>query len=475
MKEKIKSIMVISFFMISICFLSLSQNKNNKKENIIKEDNSKVTINVESKKYGLYKKLEKDIKEDYSYKEIKTIVNTVCNCKVKENKANSNEEVIKEEKDDIIDEGIENEILEEEINEEVIEDSGEEITGNDSKEEITKEDKEVIKDETLEVEKEIVDDNKNDETKVEEKIEEEDKDNIIDEIIENEMLEEDIKEGISDNSKEEITDNDSEEETEKEDVIEVGVNNNEILEEYKPILKNGFYEENGNTYYYENDKKVTGLKVIDGVNHYFSPIGKYLGTNNIKVIDVSYYQGNIDWNLFVESDYYGVILRMGYYDTLDKKFDEYIKEIKRLNIPYGIYLFSYSTTITGSLKEATFTNSVISKYNLKPTLGIYYDIESWSSKNGATSNNISKDMYDKIITNYISEVSNYVENKYKVKVYTGRWYAYNRLSSYARSYVDWVAEYNKTCKYYENYSMWQYTSKGSAPGINGNVDISYIL
>lgn len=277
-----------------------------------------------------------------------------------------------------------------------------------------------------------------------------------------------LEEEILDDSKVEITDNDPKQEI-------ILNNDNEIIEEYKPVLKNGFYEENGNTYYYENDKKVTGLKVINGVNHYFSPIGKYLGTNNIKVIDVSYYQGNIDWNLFVESDCYGVILRIGYYDTLDKKFEEYIKEVKRLNIPYGIYLFSYSTTITGSLKEAAFTNSMISKYNLKPTLGIYYDIESWSSKNGATSNNITKDMYDKIITNYISEVSNYVKNKYKVKVYTGRWYAYNRLSSYARSYVDWVAEYNKTCKYYENYSMWQYTSKGSVPGINGNVDISYII
>ena len=67
MKEKIKSIMVISFFCLSICFLSLSRNKPIKKENGIEKDNSKVTINVESKKYGLYKRLENVVKEEYSY------------------------------------------------------------------------------------------------------------------------------------------------------------------------------------------------------------------------------------------------------------------------------------------------------------------------------------------------------------------------------------------------------------------------
>ena len=84
-------------------------------------------------------------------------------------------------------------------------------------------------------------------------------------------------------------------------------------------------------------------------------------------------------------------------------------------------------------------------------------------------------MYDNIISNYIDKVSNHINNKYKVKVYSGRWYAMNRLGSLSKSYVDWVAEYNKTCKYDGHYSMWQYTSKGSVPGINGNVDISYII
>ena len=239
-------------------------------------------------------------------------------------------------------------------------------------------------------------------------------------------------------------------------------------------LKNGFIEEDGSTYYYENDNKVTGIKNIDGIDNYFSPSGKHLGTSKIKVVDVSYYQKDIEWEKFKnESDCYGVILRLGYYETLDKKFISNLNELKRLNIPYGIYLFSYSTTLSGAKKEAKFTNNMISTYDITPTLGIYYDIESWNTKN-SSSNEISKDMYNKIVEEYINTVNNYNEGKYKVKVYSGRWYAMNRLGEVAKNHVDWVAEYNSTCKYDGAYSMWQYTSKGSVPGIEGNVDISYI-
>ena len=239
-------------------------------------------------------------------------------------------------------------------------------------------------------------------------------------------------------------------------------------------LKNGFFEEDGNTYYYENDNKITGLKLIDGVNNYFSPSGKYLGVSKVKVIDVSYYQKDINWDLFAsESDCFGVILRLGYWTTLDKKFERNISELKRLNIPYGIYLFSYATSIDGARHEAEFTNNMIDKYDIKPQLGIYYDLESWKT-NTTTSDSISKNGYNYIAKGYIESVSNHVNNNYIVGIYSGRWYAMNRLGNIAKSYVKWVAEYNSTLKYDGPYIMWQYTSKGNIPGIEGNVDISYL-
>lgn len=239
--------------------------------------------------------------------------------------------------------------------------------------------------------------------------------------------------------------------------------------------KNGFIEEDENKYYYQDDIRVTGVKNIGGINHYFTSNGVYLGTNNIKVIDVSYHQGKINWDMLSNSNMiYGVILRIGYYNTMDKLFIHNLNELKRLNISYGIYLYSYATTVSGAKKEADFVSKAIKDYNVEPTLGIFYDLEGWKTKK-ASSNTITKGMYDRIANTFVNNIKSNVGDKYKIGVYSGRWYAMNRFGALAKSYVNWVAEYNKTCKYDGNYFMWQYTSKGKVPGINGNVDISYIL
>ena len=287
----------------------------------------------------------------------------------------------------------------------------------------------------------------------------------------------DVLENLENNeeiNKEEDNENNENNETKITSDIKVNESDISLVSSDSDVIESDNIEENGFTYYYENDNKVTGIKNIDGIDNYFSPSGKHLGTSKIKVVDVSYYQKDINWEKFKnESDCYGVILRLGFYQTLDKKFIQNLNELKRLNIPYGIYLFSYSTTLSGAKKEANFTNNMISTYDINPTLGIYYDIESWNAKN-SSSNEISKDMYNKIVEEYINTVNNYNGGKYKVKVYSGRWYAMNRLGEAAKNHVDWVAEYNSTCKYDGAYSMWQYTSKGSVPGIDGRVDISYI-
>lgn len=325
---------------------------------------------------------------------------------------------------------------------------------NDNKEDMKKEvvnislKEDIKKDENLNKKLEI----ENDNVIIKDNEEEKKNNDVIikDEKKEEKTIDENIDNKINEENNENLIKND-EEHTNLNDKNEDVETNNKLLEE--------MYE----------------TKLVQNKMSYYSPSGMYLGEKNIKVIDVSYYQGIINWDKFAsESDCYGVILRLGYYKTLDKMFERNISELKRLRIPYGIYLFSYSTTLNGSKIESDFTNEMIDKYSLEPTLGIYYDIESWKTRDDS-SDNITKARYDEIIGLYVNNVSSHVLYKYKVKVYSGRWYAMNRLGSIAKSYVDWVAEYNSTCKYDEPYSMWQYTSKGTIPGINGNVDISYIL
>lgn len=194
-----------------------------------------------------------------------------------------------------------------------------------------------------------------------------------------------------------------------------------------------------------------------------------------RVVDVSYHQGTIDWNKVSNSGVYGVILRIGYWDTEDERFGEYINEVKRLGIPYGIYLFSYASTTNGANIEANFTNSIISKYNLNPTLGIYYDLEDWYISADNTSNNLSKSDYDNIARTYINSVSSYVGSKYKVKIYANLNFINNRFGDYARSQTDWVARYGASSSGYDGpHSLWQYTSEATLDGIRGYVDMSYL-
>ncbi len=196
--------------------------------------------------------------------------------------------------------------------------------------------------------------------------------------------------------------------------------------------------------------------------------------NETRIIDVSVHNGKIDWNKVKNSGIYGVILRIGYWSSEDNRFSEYISEVKRLGIPYGIYLFSYSGNTYEANIEADFTNQMISKYNLNPTLGIFYDLESWYISDDNNTNTITKDDYDAVINTYISNVSNFVGNRYKVGVYASTSYIYDRFNEGARKYVDWVADYRGYCGYQGNYSLWQYTSSGRVDGVNGNIDISYL-
>ena len=262
--------------------------------------------------------------------------------------------------------------------------------------------------------------------------------------------------------------------------VQIYANNNSMSQEW--IIKDvgdGYYNivSNINGLYLD----VTNAQVINGnniqlwkKNDNIAQKFKFIKSDiKTKILDVSYHQGTIDWDKVADSGIYGVILRIGYYKTEDERFSEYIKEVKRLGVPYGIYLYSYSSTTNGANIEADFTKNMISKYDLNPTLGIYYDIEHWTTSS-EDSYNISKSQYDNIIGTYINNVSNYVGTKYKVKVYTYTNYANNYLGDYSRSQIDWIADYRSSCGYKGNYSLWQYTSEATLDGIRGFVDMSYL-
>ena len=224
--------------------------------------------------------------------------------------------------------------------------------------------------------------------------------------------------------------------------------------------------EDGNKYYYDvKGNLVTGgAYVIGDFTYYFGPTGIYLGTENLKVIDVSAHQGIIEWDKVAASGIYGVILRIAAgCETEDVQLARNIAEVKKYNILYGIYIYSYAENYNEGVLYAQFTKDVINRYSMNPTLGIYLDLE----RNGITEH-MGPAEYTQVVKGFMSVLPN-------ANVYTYRSYADNELNTeYIRSYISWIAEYNPTCAYTGSYKMWQYTSTATLQGISGYVDMSIL-
>lgn len=200
-----------------------------------------------------------------------------------------------------------------------------------------------------------------------------------------------------------------------------------------------------------------------------------------KIIDVSEHNGKIDWKKVKDSGIDGAILRVGWgWLGEDKQFAYNIKECNRLNIPYGIYLYSYAYDANFAYHEAEGTIEMLKKYDVHLSYPIYYDIEAFSpwDDNGVTRKHPTRASdYEQIIYTYINRMNQEIEYKDKVHVYSYRNYVKNELNSpKIHKYVSWVAEYGDTLqfsnRYYNGEEGWQYTSDGSVDGIKGRVDLN---
>ena len=223
---------------------------------------------------------------------------------------------------------------------------------------------------------------------------------------------------------------------------------------------------NGNRYFFDvfgEMVKGRGYK-MGTTTYYFGPSGIFLGTQNLQILDISAHQGVVDWNAVAHSDVYGVILRVAASAQYrDSKLKENVAACKKYGIPYGIYIYSYAENYTEGQAYANFTNALISEFDIHPTLGIFLDLESNNSTQfmGPT-------QYEAVVRGYYSIIPN-------AEIYTYTSYADTALNSaYIRNKITWIADWRGYVGYTGSYRMWQYTSKGSCPGVNGNVDRSIL-
>ena len=267
--------------------------------------------------------------------------------------------------------------------------------------------------------------------------------------------------------------------------IDVATNNNvQIYSSNNNYSEQWILREAGNDYYYIISNS-TGLYLEVNNSNVENctniQVGEFTGEDNQKfkitktrleniVIDVSVHNGNIDWaTVKRDSGIYGAIVRIsGGAQNEDAKLATNIAALKQYNIPYGIYIYSYAENYDEGVYYGNWTNSIINKYNLNPTLGIYLDLENSDSYNENILNSpIGTAIYTDITKGYVSKVPN-------ARIYANLNYANGILNTpYLRSKLTWIAQWESKCDYTDYYNLWQYTSKGSVPGINGNVDMSY--
>lgn len=217
--------------------------------------------------------------------------------------------------------------------------------------------------------------------------------------------------------------------------------------------------------------------VENGQKVMYDGVGNRFGEGECKkVIDVSTYNGAINWPAVQNGGVDGAILRATSYATgyigQDPRFSQNVNGCKSVQMPFGVYLYSYSTNAQEALYEANYLIGILQNNGVAPsdlTYPVYLDLEGNNYTNG-----ISVSTYEQIVSTFVGTME---AAGYKTHVYSYKSYLVNNLNSaYIHQYVSWVAQYGLqltfTNQYYSGMNGWQYQSNGSVPGVSGEVDVN---
>lgn len=206
-----------------------------------------------------------------------------------------------------------------------------------------------------------------------------------------------------------------------------------------------------------------------GVGQNFSDlIVKYKNPNTKIGLDVSRWQGDIDFEKVKNAGVEFVFIRVGsqrgidgeYY--IDPKFEQNINGFKRVGIPVGVYFYSYANSEKAAKRDAKWVIEQIKPYKID--LPVVFDWESWSSFQ-----TFEKSFYSltEIANTYLKEIE---KAGYDGMLYSSKYYLENVW--FKTDYPVWLAHYTERTNYQGEYDFWQLCSNGRVDGISGNVDVN---
>ncbi|MBR6825490.1 MAG: S-layer homology domain-containing protein [Oscillospiraceae bacterium] len=198
-------------------------------------------------------------------------------------------------------------------------------------------------------------------------------------------------------------------------------------------------------------------------------LGQVRAANSVPTaygIDVSHHQGVIDWDTVAKHIDFA-ILRCGYGSDLtsqdDRQWFANVQACTRLKIPFGVYIYSHATNEEEARSEARHVLRLLKGYT--PSMPVYLDLEDEDISQNCTPAQI---LANATVFCDMIRAAGYTPGIY---ANTHWWSTYLSSPQYDK-WDRWVARYNSTLDFDRPYSMWQYTSEGSVPGITGNVDMN---
>ena len=204
--------------------------------------------------------------------------------------------------------------------------------------------------------------------------------------------------------------------------------------------------------------------------------GRYLGcvkADTIPGIDVSYYQGEIDWEQVKASGIQFAMIRLGYRGygeegklVEDKMAYQNIEGALAAGVKVGIYFFSQAITVEEAVEEAEFVLERIEKYDI--TMPVVFDWE-YISEEARTAKMDRRTLTDC----YKAFCGKIAEAGYTPMAYFNTYQSRQLMYLYElEEYPFWLALYSDRMTFPYRFEMWQYTDSGSVPGIEGDVDIN---
>lgn len=186
-------------------------------------------------------------------------------------------------------------------------------------------------------------------------------------------------------------------------------------------------------------------------------------------IDVSSWQGTVNWDAVKKAGVEFVIIRAGYgQNNIDKQFVRNITECNRLEIPCGVYWFSYALNPEMAKQEARYCLQAIAPYRVEYPVAFDFEYESvnYAKKKGIV---ITRELATDIAKAFLDEVA---RAGYYPMLYTNRDYLVNVfIMDKLSGYDIWYARYSTKLDR-KDVGIWQYTSSGTVDGISGRVDMN---